>query len=102
MTSLDKYSLASLLVICAQILWHSAISSQMDVDQKCDYPFVYYDRAAFLFFCLVFVMIHVVLIFWLLTNPYKKRRQLNRKEQDYVKQKIGQRSIRLKSMLYGI
>ena len=102
MTSLDKYSLASLLVICAQILWHSIISSQMDMEQKCDQWFGYYDRVAFLVFCFIFVVIHGVLFFWLINNPYKKRRQLNRKEQDYAKKKIGQRSVRLKSMLYGI
>ena len=72
------------------------------MEQKCDQWFGYYDRVAFLVFCFIFVVIHGVLFFWLINNPYKKRRQLNRKEQDYAKKKIGQRSVRLKSMLYGI
>jgi hypothetical protein len=44
----------------------------------------------------------VILVWWLEKNAYKKRRMLNKEEQDFTNEIIGKRSTRLKSMLYGI
>jgi hypothetical protein len=74
----------------------------MAVDQTCDYPTSFYDHIAFIFFCVLFLIIHFVFIFWLVTIGYSKRRKLNRQEIDYTNLLIGKRSTRLKSMLYGI
>lgn len=102
MTSLDKYSIACMLLLCAQCVWHSFVSSIMDLEQKCDFPFSYYDHIAFVFFASVFLFVQVVFIIWLLQTAYKKRRQLNRQELDFTNEIMGKRSTRLKSMLYGI
>jgi hypothetical protein len=102
MTSLDKYSLTCMLFLCCEVIWHSAISCFMEIEQKCGYPYAYYDHVAFLMFCVVFLIIHFVLIYWLINNGYKKRRILNKQELDYSNSIMGKRSTRLKSMLYGI
>lgn len=102
MTSLDKYSIACMLLLCAQCMWHAISSSMLEIEQKCDYPFALYDHIAFLFFCSVFCLIQVVFFIWLFKNAYRKRRLLNRQEVDYANELMGKRSTRLKSMLYGI
>ncbi len=102
MTSLDKYSLGCILLICAQCLWHAIVSSIMDMDDKCVEPFAHYDHVAFVIFCTIFIIVHFIFICWLIKNPYKMRRQLNKQEMDYTNQIMGKRSTRLKSMLYGI
>lgn len=102
MTSLDKYSIASMLLICAQCVWHSMISAIMDMEQKCDYPYSYYDHIAFVLCCTVFLFVQIVFIIWLLQNAYKKRSLLNKQELDFSNEIMGKRSTRLKSMLYGI
>lgn len=102
MTSLDKYSIACMLLLCAQCLWHAISSSMLEIEQKCDYPFAMYDHVAFLFFCSVFSLIQVVFFVWLFKNAYRRRRLLNRQEMDYANELKGKRSTRLKSMLYGI
>ena len=102
MTSLDKYSLTSILFLCAQCIWHSIISATMEIEQRCDYPFSFYDFIAFVLFCLMFLLLQLFFVFWLIKNGYSKRRMLNRQEIDYSNAVMGKRSIRLKSMLYGI
>ena len=74
----------------------------MDIEQKCENPFMFYDVIAFLSFCTFFVLIHFFFALWLLSVGYSKRRMLNKQELDYTNSIIGKRSTRLKSMLYGI
>jgi hypothetical protein len=102
MTSLDKYSLSCLLILCALCIWHSLISVFLDIEQKCNFPYSYYDHIAFVVFLTVFILIHVVLFCWLFHIPYEKRRILNKQEMDHTNEMMGKRSTRLKSILYGL
>jgi len=106
-TSLDKYSLACMLFLCISMFWHSIIGTmssrkQFQTSFSSILRIQYYDHLAFLSLCCIFTLINLVYLFWLIKFGYARRRVLDRQEKDYTNSVKGQRSTRLKSMLYGI
>lgn len=110
MTSLDKYSLGCILIICLQCIWHGVIGylvhlfGKLDDNQKpkCSYPFSFYDIIAFLTACGLFLILNLLFLIFIIKIGCCKRRKLKKMETDYMNNLVGKRVTRLKSMLNGI
>lgn len=102
MTSLDKYSLACIILIVLQGAWHGVIGSVTLSHGKCIDNYESYDITAFCVTCILFICLHAIFLIWLFKIGYAKRRELNKQEEDYANSLAGKRVTRLQSMICGV
>jgi hypothetical protein len=104
MTSLDKYSLGCIIIVCMQCIWHGVIGylNHAQNEAKCVDPYSKFDFFAFIITCSLFLLLNFSFLIIFIRLGCCKRRQLNRLETDYINNLVGKRVTRLKSMLHGI
>ena len=86
MTSLDKYAMFSIVYLVSCCIWHSIIGSNLlpgDVNKQ-----VYYDQWALIVFAGLFIILHIMLVFWYLIAYSHVRRIENEEKYFLSKHKI--------------
>lgn len=87
LTSLDKYSISSLVFIYVCLVWHGTtifFHSMMETLIKID-------RVVLVFLMLIYTIMHVILFIWL-RSAYSIRRAMVERDHDFYMHKIHHRS----------
>ena len=102
LTSLDKYSIISIFILVILIIWHAIMGTIVFVTKNypsvdTDNPYVWIDRYVFFILVGAFLLMHIVMVAWLFSVPLAYRRQMIRKDHQYLLQKENSKSSRQKT-----
>ncbi|CAF1148950.1 unnamed protein product, partial [Adineta ricciae] len=93
LTTLDIYAIISIMILVVLCVWHSIIASLNFLHpnparllQPKNY-YVIMDRYVFYGLFGVYTIIHIVMIIWLFSVPYKRRREMNYLDREYADNK---------------
>ncbi|CAF1388982.1 unnamed protein product [Adineta ricciae] len=82
LTTLDKYVLLSMVMLCTVCVWH-AIIAVLPTDIA-----PYWDKIAFISFAVIYTLFHVVFFLWMYFVTYRRRREMKRKDREYLKDRL--------------
>ncbi|UJR31978.1 hypothetical protein I4U23_019451 [Adineta vaga] len=91
LTTLDKYAIISIIMLVLLCVWHSIIASiiflnpDVAVLKGIVHTNVYanVDRFVCIGGFLCYILIHIILVIWLIYEPYKRRRQMEYLDREY-------------------
>ncbi|UJR06795.1 hypothetical protein I4U23_011082 [Adineta vaga] len=88
LTSLDKYAILCICNLVLHAFWHGIISllawkRTLDYRVTGDMSLAYLDHGAFYFLISIFIVLHIIIIIWFFSVPYKYRKQMQRKDDKY-------------------
>ncbi|CAF1415487.1 unnamed protein product [Adineta steineri] len=91
LTTLDKYVLLSMVMLCVVCAWHSIIAvCPTDVAP-------HWDNLAFITLVVIYTLFHLVFFLWMYFVTYRRRRVMKRKDKEYLKARLE----RLNSVGHG-
>lgn len=82
LTSLDKYSIGSIIVIYLALLWHGLCAMLLRVAAMD--TMITVDLFVLTFFALFYFLFHVILLIWL-NSAFSIRRSLSKRDEKYFK-----------------
>ncbi|CAF0809229.1 unnamed protein product [Adineta steineri] len=100
LTTLDIYAIISIVILVVLCVWHSIIASVIFLNPlsvKILQPSNYYviiDRYVFIGLFVMYIAIHIALILWLISGPYKRRRAMEHLDREYAAMKYIQLDTR--------
>jgi len=78
LTSLDKYVLGSMVMLCLVCAWHALVSA-LPADQR-----KYWDNVALVAAVLLYIAFHGVFVLWMYLFASSRRRIMARKDREYL------------------
>ncbi|CAF0888771.1 unnamed protein product [Rotaria sordida] len=82
LTTLDKYVLISMIMLCVVCGWHALIAvCPSDVAP-------YWDTIALISLAIIYVLFHLIFFFWMYFVTYRRRRIMKRKDRDYIRNRL--------------
>ncbi|KAK2151359.1 hypothetical protein LSH36_366g04034 [Paralvinella palmiformis] len=81
LTYMDKYVLLSLVMLCVVCVWHAVVTV------FCRYGSTFLqklERDVFIAFVMIYIICHIVFIFWLYFDACKRRRVMKHKDREYM------------------
>lgn len=81
LTYMDKYVLLSLVILCVVCIWHALITVFFHHGSEF---LARMERDVFLAFAVIYILCHVVFVFWLYFDACKRRRIMKRKDREYL------------------
>jgi len=78
LTSLDKYVLGSMVMLCCVCAWHALVSALPAESRK------YWDNVALVAAVLLYISFHGVFVLWMYLFASKRRRIMARKDREYL------------------
>ncbi|UJR34994.1 hypothetical protein I4U23_027770 [Adineta vaga] len=82
LTTLDKYVLLSMVMLCVVCGWHAIIA----VCPTNVAP--YWDNIAFVSLAIIYTLFHVLFFLWMYFVTYRRRRIMKRKDREYLKDRL--------------
>ncbi|CAF0768013.1 unnamed protein product [Rotaria sp. Silwood1] len=82
LTTLDKYVLLSMVMLCVVCAWHALIA----VCPPDTAP--YWDNIALISLAIIYVLFHIIFFFWMYFVTYRRRRIMTRKDRDYIRNRL--------------
>ncbi|CAH1788352.1 unnamed protein product [Owenia fusiformis] len=83
LTYMDKYVLLSLVILCIVCIWHSLVTLFKDYDYEPKF-IKHIERDVFISFSVLYVLVHILFILWLYFDACKRRRDMKRKDAEYL------------------
>ncbi|UJR10810.1 hypothetical protein I4U23_014997 [Adineta vaga] len=82
LTTLDKYVLLSMVMLCVVCVWHAIIAvCPTDVAQ-------HWDNVALITLGVIYTLFHVIFFLWMYFVIYRRRRIMKRKDKEYSKTRM--------------
>ncbi|CAF3582851.1 unnamed protein product [Rotaria sordida] len=82
LTTLDKYVLLSMVMLCVVCAWHAIIAvCPTDVAP-------YWDNMALISLAVIYTVFHLVFFLWMYLVTYRRRRVMTRKDKEYLKNRF--------------
>ncbi|CAF1297730.1 unnamed protein product [Rotaria magnacalcarata] len=79
LTTLDKYVLLSMVMLCVVCGWHALIAvCPPDVAP-------HWDNLALITLAIIYVLFHIIFFFWMYFVTYRRRRLMKRKDREYMR-----------------
>ncbi|CAF1361737.1 unnamed protein product [Rotaria magnacalcarata] len=79
LTTLDKYVLLSMVMLCVVCAWHAIIAVCPDEVAR------YWDNMALISLAVIYTLFHVFFFLWMYFVTYRRRRVMKRKDKEYLK-----------------
>ncbi|CAF1064987.1 unnamed protein product, partial [Didymodactylos carnosus] len=87
LTTLDKYAIVSIMILVLMCIWHSIIGHITFLtqnDPRMVIKSILIDRYIFIALVIIYCIIHVALVIWLFNVPYRRRREMERLDHEYM------------------
>ncbi|CAF1375144.1 unnamed protein product [Adineta steineri] len=82
LTTLDKYVLLSMVMLCVVCGWHAIIAiCPTNVAPR-------WDNIAFITLAVIYTLFHLIFFFWMYFVTYRRRRIMKRKDREYMKDRL--------------
>ncbi|CAF2564401.1 unnamed protein product [Rotaria sp. Silwood2] len=82
LTTLDKYVLLSMVMLCVVCAWHAIIAvCPTDVAPR-------WDNMALISLAVIYTVFHLVFFLWMYFVTYRRRRVMKRKDKEYLKNRF--------------